>query len=113
MKKLMQLLLVSCVLIFSTSVFADTPVNRPDQSPESRVACTSGNGDTIQFADISVSLNMELCTPWEDTCAPCISSLEKQGCKFIDVIVTNQVGGEPGSYFAVSNASYLLSCDGR
>ena len=113
MKKLLQLLLVSCVLIFSTGVFADTAVNRPGQSPESRVACTSGNGDTIQFADISVSLNMELCSPWVDTCAPCISSLENQGCKFIDVISTINVVGETGSYFAGSHSVYLLSCDGR
>ena len=110
MKKLMQLLLVSCVLIFSTSVFADTPVNRPDQSPESRVACTSGNGDTIQFADISVSLNMEQCELFEDNCAPCISSLENQGCKFIDVIVTHPIANDVG---IPSMTSYLLSCDGR
>ena len=91
-------------------MFAGVPGNIPVQSPESRVAC---NGDFILFADISVSLNMEQCTPFEDTCAPCISSLENQGCKFIDVIATNLVGGEPGSYFATSNSSYLLSCDGR
>ena len=111
MKKLVQLLLVSCVLIWSTCVFADVSGNRPVQSPESIVACTSGNGDNIQFADISVSLNMEQCTPFEDTCAPCISSLENQGCEFIDVIVTHI--GTSTEVGVVSNASYLLSCDGR
>lgn len=91
MKKLIQLLLVSCVLIWSTGVFAGMPGNSPVESPESRVACSAGNGDIILFADISVSLNMEKCTPFEDTCAPCISSLENQGCKFIDVIVTHRL----------------------
>ena len=113
MKKLVQLLLVSCVLIWSTCVFAGVPKKGPVESPESRVSCSAGNGDIIQFADISVSLNMELCSPWEDTCAPCISSLENQGCKFIDVISTNHVVGEPGSYSSGSNSIYLLSCDGR
>ena len=113
MKKLVQLLLFSCVLIWSTCVFAGFPGNRPVQSPESRVACSAGNGDIIAFADISVSLNMELCSPWVDKCAPCISSLENQGCKFIDVISRINVVGELGSYFAGSNSIYLLSCDGR
>ncbi|MDH4026127.1 MAG: hypothetical protein OEU57_12020 [Desulfuromonadales bacterium] len=113
MKKLIQLLLVSCVLMWSTGVFAGVPGNSPVESPESRVACSAGNGDTIQFADISVSLNMDLCSPWVGKCAPCISSLEIQGCKFIDVISTIHVVGEPGSYSAGSNSIYLLSCDGR
>ena len=113
MKKLVQLLLAPCVLIWSTCVFAGVPGNIPVQSPESIVACAAGNGDIILFADISVSLNMEQCTPFEDKCAPCISSLENQGCKFIDVVSTNHVVGEPGSYSAASNSIYLLSCDGR
>lgn len=104
MKKLVQLLLVSCVLILSTVVFAGAK-----QSPESNVTCGSGNGEQpVIFTDISVSLNMEQCTPIEDTCAPCISSLENQGCKFIDVILTH-----PADLVIPSIASYLLSCDGR
>jgi hypothetical protein len=109
MKKLIQLLLVSCVLIWSTGVFADPPRNSSTQSPESNVTCGSGNGEQpVLFADISVSLNMEKCKPIDDTCAPCISSLEIQGCKFIDVILTH-----PVDVVIPSIASYLLSCDGR
>jgi len=111
MKGFVQLLLVACMLIWSSSVFAVAPKDSLTQSPESRVACTSGNGDNIQVADISVSLNMEQCTPFEDTCAPCISSLENQGCKFIDVVVTHT--GTSTEVGVVSSASYLLSCDGR
>ena len=112
MKKIIQLLLVSCVLILSTVVFAGAK-----QSPESIVTCAAGNGDVILIADVSVPLNMGLCEPFVDTCAPCITSLETQGCKFIDVVVTHLV--EPFYFEEVilgstkSNASYLLSCDGR
>jgi hypothetical protein len=113
MKKLIQLLLVSCVLILSTVVFAGAK-----QSPESIVTCAAGNGDVILIADVSVPLNMGLCEPFVDTCAPCVTSLENQGCKFIDVVVTHLVqdvlvgdGIIVGK--TLSNASYLLSCDGR
>ena len=109
MKKLIQLLLVSFVLIWSTGAFADAPRNSSPQSPESNVTCGSGNGEQpVIFADISVLKNMEQCKPIEDTCAPCISSLENQGCKFIDVILTH-----PADSGIPSIASYLLSCDGR
>ena len=108
-----QLLLVSCVLILSTVVFAGAK-----QSPESIVTCAAGNGDLILIADVAAPLNMAECTPFDDTCAPCVTSLETQGCKFIDVVVTHLVQdiyvGE-GIILGQtrSNASYLLSCDGR
>ena len=117
MKKFMQLLLVVFVLIWSSGVFADGPRKKKHQSPESIVTCAAGNGDVIKIADVSVPLNMGLCEPFVDTCAPCITSLETQGCKFIDVVVTHLV--EPFYFEEVilgstkSNASYLLSCDGR
>ena len=104
MKKLVQLLLVSCVLIWSTCVFADAPGNRPAQSPESIVTCGSGNGDGIVIAEVAAPFSVEQCTPFEDTCAPCITSLENQGCKIIDVVVTHLA-----PYNTI--ASYLLSCD--
>jgi hypothetical protein len=111
MKKLVQLLLVTCVLIWSTCVFAVVPGNGPVQSPESMITCGSGNQEhPVVVADISVSLNMEQCELFEDNCAPCISSLENQGCKFIDVIVTHPLANDVG---VPSMTSYLLSCDGR
>ena len=112
MKKLIQLLLVSCVLILSTVVFAGAK-----QSPESIVTCAFGDGDGILIADVAAPLDMTECTPFDDTCAPCVTSLENQGCKFIDVVVTHLV--EPYYLDGVilgktkANASYLLSCDGR
>ena len=113
MKKLIQLLLVSCVLILSTVVFAGAK-----QSPESIVTCAFGDGDGILIADVAAPLDMTECTPFDDTCAPCVTSLENQGCIFIDVVVTHTVqdvyveeGIKVGK--TKSNASYLLSCDGR
>jgi len=113
MKKLIQLLLISCVLILSTVVFAGAI-----QSPESIVTCGAGNGEVILSADVAAPLNMGNCTPFEDTCSPCVTSLEAQGCKFIDVVVTHLVvpfAASPEVILgrAISSASYLLSCDGR
>ena len=57
MKKLIQLLLVSCVLIWSTGVFADAPGHSSAQSPESMITCGSGNQEhPVVVADISVSV---------------------------------------------------------
>jgi hypothetical protein len=47
MKKLVQFLLVSCVLIWSTGVFADAPRNSSNQSPESIVTCGPDKGDGL------------------------------------------------------------------
>jgi hypothetical protein len=121
MKKLVQFLLVSCVLIWSTGVFADAPRNSSNQSPESIVTCGSDKGDgliLIAYASAPLSIGMDLCTPFVDTCAPCITSLENQECKFIDVVVTHLVvpvalSSDVILGKAISNASYLLSCDGR
>ncbi len=111
MKKLIQLLLVSCVLIWSTGVFADAPKDSSTQSPESMITCGSGNQEhPVVVADISGSLIMDQCRLFLDNCAPCISSLENQGCKFIDVIVTHPITNDGG---IPSMTSYLLSCDGR
>jgi len=109
MKKLMQLLLVSCVLIWSTGVFAGAPGNSPTQSPESIVTCLSVGTHGILSRSISGVVNEDQCKPL-GPCSPCITSLEDQECKVVDVVVTNLMASENN---AKSMATYLLSCDGR
>ena len=108
MKKIFQLLLVACVLIWSSGVFADNSrsndKNNGHRSPESIVTCGAGNGVFIAIASVAEPISVEQCKPFVDFCAPCITSLERQGCKIVDVIVTHHAP-------FITNASYLLSCD--
>jgi hypothetical protein len=104
MKKIFQLLLLSCVLICSSSVFAGESKKKEPKSPESIVTCGAGNGNYIAIAEVAEPFSVEQCKPFEDFCAPCITSLEEQGCKIVDVIVTHHAP-------FITNASYLLSCD--
>lgn len=103
------LIIIFTVFAFSwTSIgFArDWPVK---ESPESIVTCGAGNGDFIAMQSVSGAINVEQCTPFTGTCAPCITSLEGQGCEIVDVVVTH---GILETDFHTT-ATYLLSCDGR
>ena len=84
-----------------------------DQSPESIVSCIGGHTFVVLYRSIAEPINGEQCRTWDiiqppDPCAPCITSLEGQGCKVIDVVVTN-IKGEAGENFSVA-ATYMMSC---
>jgi len=93
------------ISILAVLAFSWTPVVSAEQSPESVVTCVNaGENYFIYSKSISGAINEEQCKTSnpEYTCSPCISSLEDQGCKVVDVIVEN-VAGE-------TNLTYLLSC---
>jgi hypothetical protein len=103
MNKIVTILLAVFVFSWASVVSAGNwPVK---ESPESIVTCGAGNGETIAMQSVSGAINVEQCKPFENTCAPCISSLEGQGCKIVDVVVTH--------VDFHTTATYLLSCDGR
>jgi len=84
-----------------------------DQSPESIVSCIGEKPFMVLYRSIAEPINGEQCRTWDiiqppDPCAPCITSLEGQGCKVIDVVVTN-IKGEAGENFSVA-ATYMMSC---
>ena len=80
------------------------------QKPDSIVTCQAGfPAYEVAHRTAPASVNLDQCivpsTQSAPECAPCIRSLENQGCKVVDVIVTHFVGeGE-------SRASFLLSCE--
>jgi hypothetical protein len=82
-----------------------------DQSPETIVGCIH-NGWGVAAFTAPAAINAELCTPASgNKCAPCISSLENQGCKVIDVdYQTFPCREELNDQLW---AFYLLSCDRR
>ena len=96
--------------IFSVLAFFTISGAYAEQSPESIVTC-SHHGYYVEAQAISAAVNDELCTWWEDKCATCISSLEDQGCKVIDVdFQTYRVVEELDDLLVTT---YLLSCDQR
>jgi len=118
MKKIVIAILV--VVVFSWVSVVSAENRRGEESPESIVTClnNAGNGPyQVQTRSFPETINGEQCRTWEpdrepDPCAPCIISLEDQGCKIVDIIVTQVVGSE--NYEKIlAPVTYLLSCDGR
>jgi len=77
-------------------------------SPESVVTCGVNLGQIISIASVPETINVEQCTPWEDSCATCVISLENQGCGIVDVVVTHFFREPPGVF--ATGTTYLLSC---
>ena len=76
------------------------------ESPESTVHCWL---PVIAQQSVLGTINVEQCERYtEDTCSPCITSLEEQGCKIVDVVV-----GQTAPPAESVKITYLLSCDGR
>ena len=101
-----NLLILLITLTWVSGVSADNPSRW--HSPESVVTCqTQGPMDYAVIAlSVATAINTEQCaeTPdgFADSCAPCISSLENQGCKVVDVVT--------GKSNEIPNVTYLLSC---
>ena len=111
MKKLVIAILVVVAFSWVSVVSAD---NKPvEESPESIVTCLNAGTQLLYSRSLPETVNGEQCKTWEpdvtpDPCAPCIISLEEQGCKIIDVNVAHVT--ESGLDTSVT---YVLSCDGR
>lgn len=111
MKKI--IISILAVLAFSWTPVVSAGNGSDKQSPESIVSCLGGNTFVVLYRSIAEPINSEQCRTWDiiqppDPCAPCITSLEGQGCKVIDVVVTN-IKGEAGENFSVA-ATYMMSC---
>ncbi len=105
MRKLATLCLVVavCALVGIGAAAADDDESRRrQQSPESIVTCQGSAGGYVPInVTTSTELNLVDCTfvnrppplegttPVIPTCFSCVRSLEKQGCKVLDVEITN------------------------
>jgi hypothetical protein len=107
MKIIMNVILIVIAFSFISGVSADKGSRK--QSAESFVMCGSGNGAGISERSLPETINGERCMPFGDSyCAACIVSLENQGCKIVDVVVTHFRNEDNG--VIVPGTSYLLSC---
>ena len=106
MKKIICTILIALSFSWTSNVSADKgPSNK---SPESIVTCQTFGPGTYRVAALSLpaSINAETCTQSISdisiSCASCISSLERQGCKTLDVVT--------GKSNEIPNVTYFLSC---
>ena len=139
MRKLGTLFLAVAVyvLVGIAGAAADDDESRKrQQSPDSIVTCQGSAGGYVPInVTTSTELNLVHCTSSFDRsadpvipgCFSCVRSLEKQGCKVLDVVITNFPpasgggGGIPNSSLASDlpdfpvgivdpRASFVLSC---
>jgi hypothetical protein len=81
---------------------ADSENGHPN--PDSVVSCFPNGKYRVIASSVPTSINSNECPGFlQSECSPCIRSLEKQGCKVLDAIVTDDDGSDP-------NATFLLSC---
>ena len=108
MNKIIISVLVLFAFSWTSGVYADKGSKGASKvSPESVVTCGSGHGKEISYVSTPETINVEQCTPWEDSCAPCVISLESQGCEFVDVVVSHF--GHPDTH-TNTGTTYLMSC---
>ena len=102
-----KIVIVSLVFFFFSWISVVSAGNFPaKESPESTVHCWLPG---IDWHSVLGTINVEKCDRYtEDTCSPCITSLEEQGCKIVDVVVNMPPRPEENVLM-----TYLLSCDGR
>ena len=107
MKKIVISIFVVSALFCISAVSAGKYPGK--DSPESVVTCASAEGTYLVLnKSMSGAINTDQCKTHHsgqhpDPCSLCISSLENQGCKMVDVVVDNAAGGD-------RLLTYLLSC---
>jgi hypothetical protein len=84
---------------------ADDDSIKSQQKPDSIVSCFPNGKYRVNASSVPASINSNECAGFlQSECSPCIRSLEKQGCKVLDAVVTvTEVSDSPLSTF-------LLSC---
>ena len=139
MRKLATLCLAIavCALVgIGEAAAADDESRKGQQRPDSIVTCQGSAGGYVPINVTTITeLNLVYCTSSFDRstdpvipgCSSCVRSLEKQGCKVLDVVVTNFPpasgggGGIPNPPLASDlpdfpvgivdpRASFVLSC---
>ena len=107
MKQILAAALAALVVTWSAGSFAgDVSMRKVDEprslSPESIVTCATGSGQGVEMQSVPIGFDVSACVYAAD-CATCITSLEAQGCRYIDAVVTHV------AYLATST-TYLMSC---
>ena len=109
MSKQRILMIVALCFVLIGTVAAGIP---HDPKPDSVVGCL-GIGGQYQVSALTIpeSIDESSCTPLSDnSCSPCIRSLENQGCEVVEPVQT-QVIMEPTTVPIIFQFStFVLSC---
>ena len=114
MNKTWYVMLTILAVSLNSSVLADNKTGK--QSPETIVTCMGRVAPmAILATSIPEAVNVERCRTATqsnppDLCAPCITSLEDQGCIVIDNIVTNLVTDVTDINGVQALATWTMSC---
>ena len=106
MKKIVISIFVVSALFCISAVSAEKYPGK--DSPESIVTCAHAGTYLLAGVTLPDTINADHCGTWvsdtqpPDPCAPCIISLENQGCKVIDSVVD--------TIPEFTKVTYLLSC---
>jgi len=109
MSKQRILMIVALCFVLIGTVAAGIP---HDPKPDSVVGCfVDGGRYLVSALTIPESIDESSCTPLSDnSCSPCIRSLENQGCEVVEPVQT-QVLMEPTTVpFIFQFSTFVLSC---
>ncbi len=107
-------ILMAIVMSFALmgTVAAAHADGKRQQKPDSIVTCHGNFSGGYEVLNVTVPIPVKRDGCMGVPCAQCIRSLEDQGCKVVDVIVTNWAPA--GEVFPVERlnprATFLLSC---
>ena len=82
MSKQRILMIVALCFVLIGTVAAGIP---HEPKPDSVVVCVGDGGMGVVAATVPLSINRSECSSFEQSCSPCIRSLESQGCEVIDL----------------------------
>jgi len=83
MSKQRILMIVALCFVLIGTVAAGIP-HQP--KPDSIVVCVGGEGMGVTTATVPLSIDRSECSSFEQSCSPCIRSLENQGCEIVDLV---------------------------
>ena len=115
-KKIAVILLTLSSTVFFVSLGIRTAMaDQRNKRPDSIVTYQSAGGAyLVQARTTPASITLDECSVRPDpidNCSPCIRSLETQGCRLVDVVVTNFEPDAEGMAFISSRSTFLLSCE--
>ena len=83
MSKQQILMVVALCFVLIGTVAAGIP---HEPKPDSIVVCKGDGEMGVVAATVPLSVNRSECSSFEQSCSPCIRSLENQGCEVVDLV---------------------------
>jgi hypothetical protein len=113
MSKQQILIVVGMCFVLLGTVAAKIP---HEPKSDSVVGCFAVSGQyQVSAFTIPESIDESSCTPYSDSCSPCIRSLENQGCEVVEPVRTTDAAERASGTTGTSRfhfSTFVLSCVG-